>query len=278
MKKAIFTGVFLIGILTVVWSSIFAFAQNPGPSVTGGALLAPAQTPTFAAASAEYTGIPQIVISDATSGAPCTSYLVYNTTGASSGGNLTGTTTGTSVGISATTTIYAQVQSCPGHTNSPIATSSQYIVYGLAAVGGGTTDEIPGYILCSGITTGANASGYTLVAFSKYAQNNSIAGNLVSAIYTQGTGAQTKVIDGGSHPIGYTGTAQWLTMTYGGTLLWSTDYSICIQVSTIINIWQGSSGTFYYASPYSYVDFPSSVTFGGSSANAFSEYIVVTAN
>ena len=86
----------------------------------------PAATPTFSPGAGTYGGTQSVTISTSTSG--CGSYLVYNTTGASSGGNLTGTTpVSGAVSVATSETLYAQVQSCPSYLNSGIG-SAAYVI------------------------------------------------------------------------------------------------------------------------------------------------------
>jgi hypothetical protein len=85
-----------------------------------------AATPTFSPAAGTYTGSQSVGLSTGTSG--CSAYVVYNLTGASSGGNLTSPTTGTSVPVSTSETVYAQVQGCPSYSNSAIASAAYTIV------------------------------------------------------------------------------------------------------------------------------------------------------
>jgi hypothetical protein len=242
-----------------------------------------AGTPTFAAKSGAYFGVPQIQISDSTSGSHCTSYINYNTTGAQSGGNLTGTAVGTSVSITATTTIYAQIQSCPGYPNSAIATSKQYIVYGLSSIGsnfaGMGVSNPSSYT--SQITTGSNVAGYTLVATAFYCAETAGEAYVVTAIYTAGTGSQSEVIDGGSYPVACNESPSWETTTYGGTLGTSTNYQLTPQVSNYVNIWyntSGGTGGYVSSGSLSYPTWPSTVTFAANGTIPVSHYIVVTPN
>lgn len=95
-----------------------------------------AQAPTLSPGTGYSGTATTITISTATTA--CTAELVYNTTGAQTGGNLTGTTTGTSYALTASGDLYAQVQSCPGYLNSSI-THGAYTVLPVPAATGGLT-------------------------------------------------------------------------------------------------------------------------------------------
>jgi Chitobiase/beta-hexosaminidase C-terminal domain len=81
--------------------------------------------PTFSPVAGTYTGTQSVTLSTATSG--CGAYIVWNTTNAQSGGNLTGTSSINPLSVVASETVYSQVQSCPTNANSPI-TSAAYII------------------------------------------------------------------------------------------------------------------------------------------------------
>lgn len=84
-----------------------------------------ASAPTFSPPAGTFTGTQ--VVSLSTSSGGCSGSIVWNTTGAASGGNLTGVTTGTSVTVPSSETVYSQVQSCSAFTNSSIA-SAAYVI------------------------------------------------------------------------------------------------------------------------------------------------------
>ena len=81
---------------------------------------ATAATPTFSIAAGTYVGSRSVTLATSTSG--CT--LVWNTTNAQSGGNLTGTSTTNPIYVATAETIYAQAQSCSGASNSAIASAA----------------------------------------------------------------------------------------------------------------------------------------------------------
>jgi len=90
--------------------------------------LSPAATPTFTPGAGTYSSTQSVNIT--TADAPCLGDMVYNTTGAQSGGNLTGTTpVSGAVSVATTQTLYAQVQGCIGHSNSAIG-SAAYTISG----------------------------------------------------------------------------------------------------------------------------------------------------
>jgi chitobiase/beta-hexosaminidase-like protein len=86
-----------------------------------------AATPTFSPVGGTYSGTQSVTLSTATGG--CSAYLVWNATNAQSGGNLTGTSSTNPISVTASETIYAQVQSCPGSLNSAIS-SAAYVITG----------------------------------------------------------------------------------------------------------------------------------------------------
>lgn len=92
-----------------------------------------AATPTFSPVAGTYTGTQAVTLSTASGG--CSGSIVWNTTNAQSGGNLTGATTGTSVSVAASETVYAQVQGCGGFTNSGIGSAAYVIVAPIVSVG-----------------------------------------------------------------------------------------------------------------------------------------------
>jgi len=84
-----------------------------------------ASSPTFSPVAGTYAGAQSVTLSTATSA--CTAYLVWNTTNAQSGGNLTGVSATNPLTVSSSETVYAQVQGCPSFTNSSI-TSAAYTI------------------------------------------------------------------------------------------------------------------------------------------------------
>jgi hypothetical protein len=101
-----------------------------------------ASTPTFSPVAGPYGTAQTVTLSTATSG--CSTYLVWNTTNAQSGGNLTGTSSTNPLSVSTSETVYAQVQSCPSYLNSGVA-SAAYVITG---TGGGVVRK--GNIAVSG--------------------------------------------------------------------------------------------------------------------------------
>ena len=87
-----------------------------------------AVTPTFSPVAGSYVGAQSVTLATSTSG--CTSYLVWNTTGATSGGNLTSTSSTNPLTVAASNTVYAQVQGCPGYNNSSIGNAGYTITSG----------------------------------------------------------------------------------------------------------------------------------------------------
>ena len=115
----------------ILWFGLVASAQVMQIGILTVPVSGPpaAATPTFSPSAGTYSSAQTVTISTSTSG--CSGYLVYNTTGASSGGNLTGTTAySTPVSVSTTSTLYAQVQSCPSYTNSGIGSAAYTIILG----------------------------------------------------------------------------------------------------------------------------------------------------
>jgi hypothetical protein len=87
-----------------------------------------AYPPTFSPPAGSYTGTQTVTLATATGG--CTADIVWNTTNAQSGGNLTGTSSTNPITVSATETIYAQVQGCGGYLNSSISSAAYTISTG----------------------------------------------------------------------------------------------------------------------------------------------------
>lgn len=84
-----------------------------------------ASAPTFGPAGGTYPGPQTVTLSTTSSG--CAASIVWNTTNAQTGGNLTGTSSTNPLTVSATQTVYAQVQSCSGFSNSTISSASYTI-------------------------------------------------------------------------------------------------------------------------------------------------------
>jgi hypothetical protein len=112
--------------------------------------------------------------------------LVWNTTDAQSGGNLTGTSSTNPLSVSSSETVYAQVQSCPGYANStinnaiytigsPIALvlSQSFVVSGSGNTGTSLATGCTGSSSCN--TTGAD---FILVTSLNFGSGGCTAGNL----------------------------------------------------------------------------------------------------
>lgn len=84
-----------------------------------------ASTPTFSPVAGSYGSAQTVTLSTATSG--CGSFIVWNTTNAQSGGNLTGTSSTNPLTVSSSETVYAQVQGCPTYVNSSIGSAAYTI-------------------------------------------------------------------------------------------------------------------------------------------------------
>jgi hypothetical protein len=116
-----------------------------------------ATTPTFSPVAGTYASAQSVTLSTATSG--CGAYLVWNTTNAQSGGNLTGTSSTNPLTVSSSETVYAQVQGCPTYVNSAIG-SAAYTITGTVAAPtftppGGPYSG-PQSVVCSVATGGAS--------------------------------------------------------------------------------------------------------------------------
>lgn len=85
-----------------------------------------AATPTFSPGGGSYSSTQSVSL--ATVPAICIPSIVYNLTGATSGGLLTGTTAYTGgISVAVSETIYAQVQGCPSGLNSSISNATYTI-------------------------------------------------------------------------------------------------------------------------------------------------------
>jgi hypothetical protein len=122
-----------------------------------------AYPPTFSPPAGAYTGTQTVTLATATSG--CTADIVWNTTNAQSGGNLTGTSTTNPITVSATETIYAQVQGCGGYLNSSISSAAYTISTGAQTwyvnptTGGTRYSSLNTSGQCNGLSSSAYVSG-----------------------------------------------------------------------------------------------------------------------
>ena len=123
-----------IGCLAFSNASSVGFA----PYVINGA----AATPTFTPPAGSYSSTQSVILSTSSSG--CGGFLVWNTTNAQSGGNLTGTSSTNPLTVATSETVYAQVQGCPGWLNSSIGSA----VYTITPLTPGV--QIQGVITFSG--------------------------------------------------------------------------------------------------------------------------------
>lgn len=131
-----------------------------------------AATPTLSPNGGSFSGSQSVTASTSTSA--CTSYIVYNATGAQSGGNLTGTSSTNPFTVSSSGTYYTQVQGCPSYLNSSISSGITFTIsssaaaptflYGTGAYIGSRVETLStGTAGCSGYiaynTTGAQSGG-----------------------------------------------------------------------------------------------------------------------
>jgi hypothetical protein len=204
-----------------------------------------AATPTYAPPAGTYGSAQTVTLSSASG---CSGFIAWNTTNAQSGGNLTGVSTTNPLTVSASEAVFAQVQSCPGFTNSPIA-SATYVITSAAAtptfspVGGtyaspqtvtiSTTTGSPTiYYTTDGSTptTGSTVySGPITVTFSETVKAIATAAGFAqsavgTAVYTINGAAATPTFSPVAGTYGPSQTVTLATSTGGctGSLVWNT--------------------------------------------------------
>ena len=111
-------------LLVTILLAVAAWAQNPGPSITGTPSSASSQaaTPTFSPTAGSYVGTQSVTISTATGG--CGSYIYWSTT---NNPPTTSDTHGTSVSVASSETVYAKVIGCPTYTDSAVGSAAYTI-------------------------------------------------------------------------------------------------------------------------------------------------------
>jgi hypothetical protein len=116
-----------VSVSTSLTLKAIASKSGNSDSATGSAAyVLPAVGVTFSPGSGT-TSSSAISVTLTTATSACSAYIVWNSTNAQSGGDLTGVSSTNPLTVSTTGTRYAQVQGCPGYLNSPI-TNAGYTV------------------------------------------------------------------------------------------------------------------------------------------------------
>lgn len=117
----------------------------------------PAVAPSFSPGGGTFFSSFTVTLITATSACNSSSYIVTNTTGAQTGGNLTGVTAGNSVSLTfvagSNITVYAQIQNCPSIPNSTISSATYQFPISMSPVN---------FTSCSATATSATSYNCTI--------------------------------------------------------------------------------------------------------------------